>query len=436
VDTIIEVLQRLAENELRADVRLSMVPSENRMSTLARAPMVLDVYNRYFFNIDNRPHLWQFRGGQDIWDVEGRIVAQLAEALAAEHVTVRPLSGINAMTLVFAALGGPVGSDVVTVARPQGGHPAARPIAERFGLRVSHLVGSNPHRIDLAEAERTIRRVRPALVYIDQSYSLFPTDITVLSEIVRAASPESVLHVDVSHWLGLIVGEALPNPLQCGADSISASTHKTFPGPQKALIATTSEPVFKRVKSAEQFLVSSNHYGVSLSLGLSLWELLATGHREYAHRVVANTRAFGAMLAQRGLVPECADRGYSAGHQLWLSTAQIGVDAYELSDELKQCGVLVNPLDDLPEMPNPSLRLGLHEATYRGFGEEELAVLADVFVAVAKHDATTAQAGEKIERLCRKSTFPNQLIDGGPVTTTFVTGLIEQLRSAVIAPRA
>jgi glycine hydroxymethyltransferase len=433
LSTVLEILERLASNESRAELRLSMVPSENQMSALARTPLLLDVYNRYFFNVENESHLWQFRGGQDIWDIEGRVIAELRGVLDADHVSIRPLSGINAMTLTFAALAGPPGSAVVTVARPQGGHPSARPIAERLGLRVSHLGGTSPHDIDLADVARVLERTRPGLIYIDQSSCLFPTDITALSEVVRRVSPESLLHVDVSHWLGLIIGGALPNPLRCGADSISASTHKTFPGPQKAIIATNDESVFGRVRQSETVLLSSHHYGASLSLGLALFELLATGRRDYASNVVANTRTFGELLANRGLVPECRSRGYSAGHQLWLSTERIGVDAYALSGVLKDCGVLVNPLDDLPDMPKPSLRLGLHEATYRGFGTDELATLADVFLAATAVDADVAAQRGRVERLCQKSSFPYQLVDDGKAKSEFLTELVGQLRTRVSA---
>lgn len=426
--TVLEILERLARNEHDAEHRLSLVPSENQSSALGRSALLLDVYNRYFFNIDNKPGLWQFSGAEDVWDLEGRIAAEFGVMLAAKHVTLRPLSGINAMLLVFAALGGPVGTRVCTVARRQGGHPAARRIAERLGLEVSHLSGATPHEIDLHEAERMLEETRPHLVYVDQSHCLFPTDIRALSLAIRRVSPETLLHVDISHWLGLIIGGALPNPLLCGADSISASTHKTFPGPQKALVATNDENIFARVADAQSYVVSSHHFGTVIGLGLALHELLANNVGDYAGKVVANTRVFGDLLAQRGFVPECRERGYSAGHQLWVSTEPAGINAYVFSRRLRECGVLVNALDDLPDMPDPSLRLGLHEATYRGFGYDELVVLAGVIVEATVPGSDTARLRRVVGDLCDKSSYPYWLVDDNRTRTGFLDDLITQLR--------
>lgn len=53
--TLDTVVRLLSENEASARQTLSMVPSETSMSGLAKLPMLLDPYHRYFFNEDDDP---------------------------------------------------------------------------------------------------------------------------------------------------------------------------------------------------------------------------------------------------------------------------------------------------------------------------------------------------------------------------------------------
>jgi glycine hydroxymethyltransferase len=224
-------------------------------------------------------------------------------------------------------------------------------------------------------------------------------------------SPESILHADVSHFLGLVLGGAIPNPLEAGADSVSASTHKTFPGPQKAVVATKRADLWAQLESAMRYVISSQHFGGTICLALSLLEWLSTDHKSYAAKVVTNTREFAGMLHARGLRPAAADRGYSAGHQIWLA-ADERVDVTAYGERLAQAGVLVNVVPDLPDMPDPSLRLGMQEATYWGFESMELGRLADVFGELASHQPDCIGAREEIVRLCQEALSPYQVIDG------------------------
>ena len=54
----------LEATEKRSRGRINLVPSEARMSPLARRPLGSDLYFRYFFNERADPFFWQFRGGQ------------------------------------------------------------------------------------------------------------------------------------------------------------------------------------------------------------------------------------------------------------------------------------------------------------------------------------------------------------------------------------
>jgi glycine/serine hydroxymethyltransferase len=399
--SIHEIIELLVENERAAGQTLCMVPSENGMSALAKLPLLLDVYHRYFFNRTGDPGRWGFRGGELTGPIETQVTDRvLAELGAATHVNTRPLSGLNGMTLVLAALGGPPGSTVLTVSADNGGHYATKSIAARMGLRVEFLPPRDTHTVDHAAVRELVAATRPTLVYVDQSNCLFPLDIAELTDSVRRARPDTTVHVDASHWMGLVLGGVQPNPLEAGADSFSGSTHKTFPGPQKAVFLTRREDLAELVREAEDYLISSHHFAATLSLGLALLEFRDFGGARYARDVVANTRRFAEHLHRHGVPVEAAERGFSAGHQLWLDTdARIGRPAHAVGARLSRAGIRVNVQPELPGIDHPVVRVGLNEATFHGLVEQDIDELADVFVAAVLDTAPAGMLADRVAAL-------------------------------------
>jgi glycine/serine hydroxymethyltransferase len=414
--TVGDVLRMLVANERAAALVLNMVPSENAMSGLAKLPMLTDAYHRYFFNETGHPDRWHFRGGQGLRDLEVGLTAPLLAQLGkADHVSVRPLSGLSAMSLVLASLGGPPGSTVMTISPDIGGHYATRSIAARMGLTVGYLRGPDPHGLDLRHAAEVLAETRPALVYVDQSHCLFPIDIPSLVRTVRAASPGTLVHVDASHWFGLVLGGVYANPLDCGADSFGGSTHKTFPGPQKAVFLTRDPVVAERIAETQDYLISSHHFASTISLGIALLEFRDFGGARYARAVVDNTRRFGSLLHERGIPVVAADRGCSAGHQLWLDTAAEGIEPKLASDRLFDAGIRVNFMTGLPGFSGPGVRVGLNEPTYRGITEGDLTELADIFTAAIRATAVPRELAARVAQLRRQPGYGFPVGPASPV---------------------
>ena len=410
------ILKQLDQHQARAARTLSMVPSENSMSTLAKLPMLLDLYHRYFFNDGDADEPWEFRGVEELAPLETEFARPLLRELAgAEFVNVRALSGLNLMTLTLSALGGPPGSTVMLLSRLQGGHYATASVAARLGLKVCYATGPDAHTLDEGELVKTLQSEQPTLVYIDQSNALFPLDSAWLAGVVRRASPQSLLHIDASHWMGLVLGRQLPNPLAVGAHSFGGSTHKTFPGPQKAVFATNQRELHARFRATQQYMVSSHHFGATLSLALALLEFKHCGGERYTAQVVENTRRFGAALDRRGMDLDGKERGFSAGHQLWIRTRTSGVDAYVASQRLFDAGIRTNAYASLPGIPEPVLRVGFNEPTYHGFGTAETEELADIFTAAIFQRQPAAELAERVAtlRAHRRSPYAFPLEDNG-----------------------
>jgi glycine/serine hydroxymethyltransferase len=368
----------LAHEVNRASINL--VPSENRISPLVERSMRLDFYNRYFFNDDLAAEGWWYRGGESVGDIQSRTgTAALARLAGAEHVNVRPVSGMTAMLVVLLGLGGPAGSAVVSVEAVSGGHYATAALIERIG-RKSRAVGQHAGHIDTDALRKVLTGEDVPLVYLDLQNTLHELDVRQVVDVVREYSPGTRVHVDCSHTLGLILGGAHANPLDAGADSMGGSTHKSFPGPQKGVLFTRDAQVAEDLRGAQYHSISSHHFAATLGLSVAAAEYEVFG-QAYAAQVLRNAEALGTALERLGFEPIKERSVITRTHQLWLS---IGTDEQvtEFSATLALAGIRANLLPDIPGATGLAMRLGVNEITFEGADDQSMAELADIFALV------------------------------------------------------
>lgn len=389
------MVERLRAGQRQADTAVNLVPSENRLSPLARHALNSDFYNRYFFNGDLDPEFWQFRGGQSVATVEVELADSLRRLSGATHVNTRPISGMSAMMMAMAGLGGPPGGSVVSIELASGGHYATADIARRLGFE-SHTVPVCRGRVD-EQRLVSVLRAAPQLVYLDLQNSRHELDVAQIAELVRTHSPQTLLHVDCSHTLGLVLGGALANPLDAGADSAGGSTHKTFPGPHKGVVLTRRPELHQRLLDAQMTMLSSHHFAETLALAIATAEFELHG-RAYAAQVVANSRLFGKELADDGFDVVTDEGGHiTSTHQIWVrvGTAE---ETDRFSQGLYEQGIRANVQVDLPDVPGPVLRLGLSELTFVGGREAAVHALAAEFRSVRDGRADGKGSRRVLER--------------------------------------
>ncbi|ANV74419.1 aminotransferase class V-fold PLP-dependent enzyme [Bacillus cereus] len=395
-----QALDLLIYNEEVSHQTINMVPSENYASVLSRIPLLLDVYNRYFFNVEQDEDHWNFRGAQNVADLESKLaISLLKELTTAKHVNLRPISGLNCMALVLNALGKNTGNNIMIVSPEQGGHYATQQLAESFGLNVTLITGVDAHTIDFDDLAYKLSMEKIDLIYIDQSNCLFPIDVKDLVQTVRKVSPETIVHIDVSHWMGLILGKSMPNPLDEGADSFGGSTHKTFPGPQKAIFCTNRSDLAKLVSEAQYYMLSSHHFGGVLSLALALLEFKECNGTHYAQQVIANSKKLAANLNQYGFDVKGASKGFTCGHQIWMSTNNTGVDSFEASKRLYNVGIRVNVFDNLPGAPESILRLGVNEITRFGASISDMDELSQIMYDAISNNGSPEEIKSRVNKL-------------------------------------
>ncbi len=185
--------------------------------------------------------------------------------------------------------------------------------------------------------------------------------------------------------LGLIAGGAFPNPLDLGADVMTSSTHKTFPGPpQGGVIFTNREDLFKAIQKAVfPGLTSNYHHHRYAATAVTAIEMMKFG-KAYAEQVVNNARALAEELHAVGFRVVAENKGFTRTHQVLVDVSEIG-GGTKTAALLEEANIIVNrnalPWDKGFRDPS-GLRLGVQEMTRFGMGKDEMRVIAEFMARV------------------------------------------------------
>jgi len=200
---------------------------------------------------------------------------------------------------------------------------------------------------------------------------------------VSGMNPKPVIHYDMAHVLGLM-GPHYQEPFQEGADLVTGSTHKTFFGPQRGVIASNMsegtkyeelwEAIGRRVFPGS---VSNHHLGTLLGLLMAAYEMNAFKD-EYQKAVISNAKAFARSLENQGLNVEGDPKvDYTETHQVIL---RVGFGkGPEMAEKLEENNIVLNfqgAPDDEGFTAASCLRMGVQEMTRFGMKEEDFTELA------------------------------------------------------------
>ena len=92
---------------------------------------------------------------------------------------------------------------------------------------------------DIDAAASMIRKEEPTVALFGQSVFLFQTPLGELAEAAHEVG--ATVMYDAAHVMGLVAGGQFQDPLREGADVMTGSSHKTFPGPQGGFVLSDSE---------------------------------------------------------------------------------------------------------------------------------------------------------------------------------------------------
>jgi glycine hydroxymethyltransferase len=380
-DLALWVVERTVQaNRWRLLETINLIASENVMSPIALKVYMSDFMHRY---AEGKPFKRYYQGTKYIDELEAKTQEFMGQLLGGAYVDIRPVSGTIANATVFRVLAQP--GDKALIAPVQAGaHVSHTKFGTLGALGIEHIeLPYDPEamNVDVDKAVKMIESVKPKFIVLGGSVYLFPHPVRELSE--AAHSVEARVVYDAAHVLGLIVGGAWPNPLDRGADVMTASTHKTFPGPQGGLIATRDRALYKSVgKAVFPWFVSNHHLHRIPATLITAIEMMLYG-RDYASAVTANARRLAEALASEGFNVLGEHLGYTRSHQVLVDVRAQGGGA-KVAKLLEDANIIVNknllPYDRPEDVKNPSgIRIGVQEMTRFGMGPSEMDEIAHLF---------------------------------------------------------
>lgn len=395
-----KLFELLVEHENKFHRSFSLIPSENIPSPLSRLGFLSDGFSRYFFDEKEVFGRWSFEGGSIVGRIQQEILLPLfREVGRAKYVNLHPVSGLTGMTLGLAAFGGPPGSRVFSVPVSYGGHPDTAYVGAKLAYEMRDIPFTNWKTLDVGAFADAVAEQSPRLIYIDHATALFPLDLAELVRCVREAAREHVhIHVDTSHVNGLVWAGLLPHPLQCGADSYGGSTHKTFPGPHKAVLFTNDDGIFEKLTLTAVNMISHHHMGSVIALAIALIEFVECDGRGYARQILRNARAFAESLDASGISVEGKEDGFTRSHQVWFKPPN-GTEVYAAASRLFEAGFVVNPYNPIPSLGGPGIRTGLNEPTRLGMVESDLKVFAKLIASLLLENMPVETVASKVAEL-------------------------------------
>jgi glycine hydroxymethyltransferase len=359
---------------------LNLIPSENVMSPLAEAVYMCDMMHRY---AEGRPRRRLYQGLIYVDEVEELVMDLMSRLFGAKYVEPRPISGTIANAATFRVLAAP-GSKAVVAPVQAGAHVSHTKFGTLGALGIEHIempFDMENLNIDVDKARKVIEEVKPAFVVMGGSLYLFPHPIKEISE--AAHSVNAVVVYDAAHVLGLIAGKRWRDPFAAGADIVTASTHKTFPGPQGGVILTNNESLYKSIaRTIFPWFVSSHHLHRLPATAVTTIEMIHFGE-SYTDQIVRNAKAFAEALAAEGFKVLGEHLGYTRSHQVVIDVKAHSGGA-KAATLLEKANIIVNknllPYDPPEAVRDPSgLRTGVQEMTRYGMKEGDFREIARFF---------------------------------------------------------
>ncbi|NOX33697.1 MAG: glycine cleavage system aminomethyltransferase GcvT [Deltaproteobacteria bacterium] len=389
---------------------INLIPSEMSQSYLSRLLSVSDPANRYaehkeikaFFKED----VFYYQGTGFIREIENLLNKEFKIFFGCRNIESRVISGQMANSAFFSALVDFLNradrkneqqrlKKIINNHIIKGGHLSAQPMGalrdfvardpktEKPAVINFPVMKDNPYKIDIQACKALIKEHRPELVILGKSMIIHKEPVAEIRALVDEFAPSCIVMYDMAHVLGLY-GPDFQEPLKEGAHIVTGSTHKTYFGTQRGVIASDFdegdigyglwEAVQRRTFPGS---VSNHHLGTMTGLLFSAYEM---NHfkKEYQKAVISNAKAFALALKEGGLdVAGDPDILFTDTHQVILNVGY-GKGA-KTAEKLEKNNIIVNyqatPVEE-SFTASGALRMGVAEMTRFGMKENDFQELA------------------------------------------------------------
>lgn len=398
-----DVFAAVAAENHRQEAHIELIASENYASPAVMAAQGSQLTNKY---AEGYPGKRYYGGCEHVDVVEQLAIDRLKQLYGCDAANVQPHSGAQANTAVFLAFLKP-GDTIMGLSLAEGGH-----LTHGMPLNLSgkwfNVVpyGLNAQEeIDYDRMEALAREHKPKILIAGASAYSLKTDWARFAQVAREIG--AIFMVDMAHYSGLIAAGVYPSPVP-HADVVTSTTHKSLRGPRGGIILMKAEHE-KAINSAIfPGIQGGPLMHVIAAKAVAFGEALKPEFKVYAQQVIDNAKALAESLVQRGLR---IVSGRTESHLMLVDLRAKQITGKLAEAALGQAHITVNKnaIPNDPEKPfvTSGIRLGTPACTTRGFGTDEMRLVARLIADVleAPEDpANLARVRSQVEALTAR--FP------------------------------
>ncbi|MFA6274389.1 MAG: serine hydroxymethyltransferase [Candidatus Paceibacterota bacterium] len=376
-------IEKLIKSEAKRQKSvINLIASENYVSKDVLTALGSELTNKYAEGYPGR----RYYGGNEIIDkVENLCIERALKLFKLNknnwHANVQPLSGSPANFAIYIALV-PMGGKIMGMKLSSGGHlthgyPAS--MTGKIWKSVQYEVDAETEIINYEKLKELAIQEKPNLIVC--GFTAYPrfVDFKKFREIADVCG--ALLHVDMSHFAGLVAGGVYPSPFNY-ADVVMTTTHKSLRGPRQAIIFVKKDAreFDKKIdKAIIPGLFGGPHENNIGAVAVCLKEAMTPAFKKYAKQIVKNAKTLAEELKKLGWH---IISGGTDSHLILVDTWMngVGISGKEASEKLEKAGIIVNmntiPGDTRKPMDPSGIRLGTCAETTRGKKEKDMIKIA------------------------------------------------------------
>jgi len=385
----------------RQESHIELIASENFVSPAVQAAAGSTLTNKYAEGYPGR----RYYGGCEYVDVvESIAIDRAKEIFGCTFANVQPHSGAQANMAVELALC-QHGDTIMGMNLAHGGHLThGSPVnfSGQFYKIVPYGITKEGY-IDYDEVERLAMENKPKLIICGASAYPRIIDFKRFREIADKCG--AYLMADIAHIAGLVAAGLHPSPFPW-VDVATTTTHKTLRGPRGGMIMSSEE--FAKEHKLNKWVFPGVQGGPLMHIiaakAVALGEILQPEFKEYAQRVLDNSKALADGLVRRGfdLVSNGTDN-----HLMLVDLRSKGITGNECEKLLDMANITCNknsiPFDTAGANNPNGIRLGSAAATTRGLQPADMEIVAEcIDLVVTKREAGVEEAKALVAEITKR----------------------------------
>lgn len=342
------------------DSKIPLCAAENFVSPFAMQGLTSRYEGKYISGYIQRNKEKDFIGSdylEKIFFIANDLASNLFHA---KYNDFRSLTGMNTVALILMSMVDK-NSKILITDPESGGHGSLPKLCDNLGIRYSSIP------FDYVNMQINYEKLNEILLNDHEISYLFFCQSDILQppdfNLIKLPKKVGIIY-DATQTLGLIAGNAVPNPLDSQKHMVLiGGTHKTFPGVTCGYVATNSDNIIQKINQniSPNFLRNIQVNNI-MSVCLSMIEMLHIGE-QYANNIVYIANTLGKTLSDKGIyVKEIADGLYTKTHQIFIGTGKLSVD--ETYTYFKKYGITLNKRNT---KYIKGFRIGVQEIARYGF---------------------------------------------------------------------